>query len=166
MKLYLVRRTDAVDYDEYDEAVVRAKDTDQAAAVAARHLIGMTRYNTKVTEVTAEQERLSRADAARTTLRVRVVPDCNFCTKMFLRSVHVAMRPFADGRTCSRRRSACRRQGCWSRARATRSPRPHPRCIPSWYGRCCCCCYCCWYGRCCCCYCCCRFRPITPLCMH
>lgn len=54
MKLYLVRRTDAVDYDEYDEAVVRAKDTDQAAAVAARHLIGMTRYNTKVTEVTAD----------------------------------------------------------------------------------------------------------------
>lgn len=53
MKLYLVRRTDRIDYDEYDAIVVRAENEDRAVAEAVCH-VGMTRHNVEVTEVTPD----------------------------------------------------------------------------------------------------------------
>ena len=51
MKLYLVKRTDATNYDEYDGLVVRAESTERAARIATGNYVGMTPYNIEVTEV-------------------------------------------------------------------------------------------------------------------
>jgi hypothetical protein len=51
MKLYLVKRTDATDYDEYDAIVVRAQSEERAAAIATGNYVGMAPHNIEVTEV-------------------------------------------------------------------------------------------------------------------
>jgi hypothetical protein len=64
VKLYLVSRTDEVDYDEHDAIVVRAESKERAVALATHQetfdnvtwakYSGMRADNVKVTEVTTE----------------------------------------------------------------------------------------------------------------
>lgn len=45
MKLYLLTRKDHVGYDEYDSALIRAKDEASARAIAAEHFTGYCGYS-------------------------------------------------------------------------------------------------------------------------
>lgn len=59
MRLWLVLRTNGCDYDEYDGAVVRAEESEDAVSLACDELIGFAhdRENISVTEILVEGER-------------------------------------------------------------------------------------------------------------
>lgn len=54
MKIYLVERTDSVDYDEYDSFVVVAENEEKAVEICSDSMF--TKFNTKVEEVMADAE--------------------------------------------------------------------------------------------------------------
>ena len=50
-KLYRVERTDDVDYDEYDECVVIAKDENEAFSIAAENYFYFEKDKVDITEI-------------------------------------------------------------------------------------------------------------------
>lgn len=56
MKLYLVERTDCVNYDEFDSFVVRASSEDEAFSMCKRQEEELTRCEVKITQLTNRGE--------------------------------------------------------------------------------------------------------------